>query len=111
MEALKAGPPIPRNTAPNVHGFRHSAASLALANGESAEEVSWQLGHKNSAITRAVYVQEIRTVERQARRRARMEMEYGDVLDSLGEITEPVPPTSRPDVRAVRRTPRGRAIR
>jgi integrase len=78
----------PRDAAPNFHGFRHSAASLALANGESAEEVSWQLGHKNSVVTRAVYVQEIRTVERQAKRRARMESQYGD---ALGVLEEPAP--------------------
>jgi integrase len=85
VQALEAGPPIPRDAAPNFHGFRHSAASLALASGESAEEVSWQLGHKNSVITRAVYVHEIRTVERQARRRARMEAQYDDVLAGLAD--------------------------
>jgi len=89
IQALGAGPPIPRDVAPNFHGFRHSAASLALANGESAEEVSWQLGHKNSVITRAVYVQEIRTVERQTRRRARMEVEYGDALGALEQPPRP----------------------
>ena len=88
--------------APSFHGFRHSAASLALANGESAEEVSWQLGHKNSLVTRAVYVQELRTVERQARRRARMETQYGDALGALEAI--PGPRASQPSakVRAVR---------
>ncbi len=102
LAALEAGPPIPRACAPSFHGFRHSAASLALANGESAEEVSWQLGHKNSLVTRAVYVQELRTVERQARRRARMETQYGDALGALEAI--PGPRASQPSakVRAVR---------
>ena len=97
VAALQAGPPIPRDAAPNFHGFRHSAASLALANGESAEEVAWQLGHKNSLVTRAVYVQEIRTVERQARRRARMEAQYGDALGALEQPSGPLPRASVPD--------------
>jgi integrase len=83
VEAIEAKTAPPRDAAPTFHGFRHSAASLALANGESAEEVSWQLGHKNSVVTRSIYVQELRTVERQAHRRARMESQYGSALDRL----------------------------
>jgi hypothetical protein len=33
-------------------------------------------------VTRSVYVQEIKSAERKARRRANMEMRYGDVLDA-----------------------------
>ena len=87
-----AKPKIPGDAAPNFHGFRHSAASLALSKGESAEEVSWQLGHKNSVVTRAIYVQEIRTVERQARRRSRMESQYADALTAL----DSPPPARQP---------------
>lgn len=60
---------------PCFHSFRHTAASRAIANGESAEEVSWQLGHRNSVVTRA-YIQEIKTTEREARRRDRTEADY-----------------------------------
>ena len=111
VQALGAGPPIPRDAAPNFHGFRHSAASLALANGESAEEVSWQLGHKNSVITRAVYVQEIRTVERQARRRARMEALYGDALGALDAplSTRTFREQPAPDLRPIRQHEPGSA--
>ena len=71
---------VPRGVVPSFHGFRHTAASEAIAAGESAEEVSWQLGHKSSLVTRAVYVQEVKSAERTARRRARMEARYGAVL-------------------------------
>jgi integrase len=54
---------------PTFHSFRHTAASHAIAAGESAEEVSWQLGHRNSIVTRAVYVHELKTADRTARRR------------------------------------------
>jgi integrase len=90
---------IPSDAAPTFHGFRHSAASLALANGESAEEVSWQLGHKNSVVTRMIYVQELRTVERSARRRARMASQYDDALSALD--AEPTP-ASKPAGASVR---------
>jgi integrase len=73
---------VPRGMVPSFHGFRHTAASEAIAAGESAEEVSWQLGRKSSLVTRAVYVQEVKSAERTARRRARMEARYGDVLDA-----------------------------
>jgi integrase len=71
---------VPSGVVPSFHGFRHTAASEAIAAGESAEEVSWQLGHKNSIVTRTVYVQEVKNAERTARRRARMEARYADVL-------------------------------
>jgi integrase len=35
---------VPRGAVPTFHGFRHSAASCAIAQGDSAEEVSRQLG-------------------------------------------------------------------
>lgn len=74
--------PVPRGSVPNFHAFRHTAASEAIADGDGAEEVAWQLGHKNSNVTRAVYVQEIRDAERVARRRARMEARMGSVLEA-----------------------------
>jgi integrase len=73
---------VPRGVVPSFHGFRHTAASEAIAAGESAEEVSWQLGHKSSLVTRAVYVQEVKSAERTARRRARMEARYGSLLET-----------------------------
>jgi integrase len=48
--------PPPRGAVPSFHSFRHSAASEAIAGGETAEEVSWQLGHRNSVVTRSVYI-------------------------------------------------------
>jgi len=75
---------VKRGTVPSFHGFRHTAASEAIAAGESAEEVSWQLGHKNSVVTRSIYVQEIKSAERTARRRARMEARYGSLLEQTG---------------------------
>jgi integrase len=73
---------VPRGAVPNFHSFRHSAASEAIAQGDSAEEVSWQLGHRNSTVTRSVYVQEIKSAERKARRRANMETRYGELLET-----------------------------
>ena len=73
--------PVRRGSVPTFHGFRHTAASEAIAAGDSAEEVSWQLGHKNSVVTRAIYVQEIKSLERTARRRSRLEARYGTILE------------------------------
>ncbi|HVD58911.1 MAG TPA: tyrosine-type recombinase/integrase [Thermoleophilaceae bacterium] len=67
---------------PTFHSFRHTAASHAIAAGESAEEVSWQLGHRNSVVTRAIYVHELKTAERTARRRQRMEAQSALFLSS-----------------------------
>ncbi len=72
--------PVKRGSVPHFHSFRHTAASEAIAAGDGVEEVSWQLGHKSSNVTRAVYVQEVKSAERTAHRRARMEARYGSML-------------------------------
>jgi len=74
--------PVERGAVPNFHAFRHTAASEAIAAGDGAEEVSWQLGHKNSNVTRAVYVQEVKSAERRARMRAKLEARYGSALEA-----------------------------
>jgi integrase len=88
LHDVPEGQPVPKTAAPSFHGFRHSAASEAIAAGESAEEVSWQLGHKSSLVTRAVYVQEIKSAERTAKRRASMAARYGSALEAA-DLSEP----------------------
>lgn len=80
---------LPAGAVPSFHSFRHTAASRAIAAGESAEEVSWQLGHGNSNVTRAVYLHEIRTVERAAQRRGRLGRDYAAALTAAGRLTGP----------------------
>lgn len=79
------GRPVPATprALPNFHSFRHTAASRAIASGESAEEVAWQLGHRNSVVTRAVYIQEIKTADRLAHRRQRAEHAYAELTADL----------------------------
>ncbi|MGI8728604.1 MAG: hypothetical protein ACR2LK_01155, partial [Solirubrobacteraceae bacterium] len=72
---------------PCFHGFRHTAASEAIAAGDGAEEVSWMLGHKNSNVTRAVYVQEIKSAERSAKWRAKIETRYGSLVEATDRIS------------------------
>lgn len=73
---------VPRGELPSFHSFRHSAASQAIAAGDGAEEVSWLLGHRDSTVTRRVYVQEIRSVERSAKRREKLEARNASVLSA-----------------------------
>lgn len=72
--------PVPAKSLPSFHGFRHTAASEAIRDGESAEEVSWQLGHRDSTVTRKVYLREIRTAERSTRRREKFEARAASFL-------------------------------
>ena len=51
----------------------------------SAVPRSWQLGHRNSIVTRAVYVHEIKTSERTARRRQRIEAASAGFLSAQRE--------------------------
>ena len=73
--------PVPRGAVPTFHGFRHTAASYAIADGDTAEEVSWMLRHRDSTITRQVYIHEVQTAERKAKARAKLEARYSSVLD------------------------------
>ena len=66
-----------RNTIPSFHGFRHSAASEAIADGEAIEDVADQLGHTSTIVTETIYRHQIKTAERSARKRARLETRYG----------------------------------
>lgn len=101
--ALQDDPP---GRVPTFHSFRHSAASQAIRDGEGAEEVSWMLGHRNSNVTRAVYLHEIRDAERVAERRARMEARYGSALEALdrssAEQTTTAPEAEVVDMQEVR---------
>jgi hypothetical protein len=81
---------VERSDVPSFHSFRHTAASEAIHAGDSAEEVSWLLGHKDSTVTRRVYVTEIQSVESSTKRRARMEARMGGTLADLG--TGPINP-------------------
>jgi integrase len=94
---IKRKSAVPRGSVPSFHGFRHNAASYAIAAGDSAEEVSWQLGHKHSGITRAVYVQEVKSAERRAQMRAKLEARHGSMLSGLpsGSALEATDDSSR----------------
>jgi hypothetical protein len=74
---------------PCFHSFRHLAASQAICDGDSAEEVSWLLGHKSSVVTRTVYIREIRSEERKTQRRAKMEARYGSMLEAANGSSPP----------------------
>jgi hypothetical protein len=62
-----------------------TAASEAIAAGDGAEEVSWLLGHKDSVTTRRIYIRELQTAERRAKRRAKLEARYGSLLEASVE--------------------------
>jgi hypothetical protein len=50
----------------------------AIHAGESVEEVSWRLGHKNSVTTVKIYAHELKSAKRSAERRAKSDSRYGD---------------------------------
>jgi integrase len=72
--------PVPTNTVPSMHSFRHTVASRALLAGESVDEIAFLLGHRDATVTRVVYVHEIADARRRRMRRSRMTAEYAGVL-------------------------------
>lgn len=95
---------VPRGSVPTFHGFRHSMASEAIAAGDGVEEVSWQLGHKSSVVTRSIYIHEVKSAERTARRRARMEDRYGPLLRDAESAPQPKPKIGPAEVVELRST-------
>ncbi|HEX2071013.1 MAG TPA: tyrosine-type recombinase/integrase [Thermoleophilaceae bacterium] len=81
--ALHSEASVPRGAVPSFHSFRHTAASHALVAGDTAEEVSWMLRHKTPAVTRAIYLHEVRTAERSARTRTQVERRYQSALTRI----------------------------
>ncbi len=75
---------VPKGAVPSLHSFRHTYASDAISRGDGTEEVSWDLGHRDSTVTRRVYIAEVRSAERSARRRQRNEDRDADRLAKLG---------------------------
>ncbi len=102
--ALHEGRPIKRGELPTFHGFRHTAASQAIHDGDSAEEVSWQLGHRSSLVTRAIYITEIQSAEREAKRREKMEARYGSVLEAATRSRQSQAPRSEAEILKLRRS-------
>jgi integrase len=74
---------VERGVLPSFHSFRHTAASQVIEDGDNVEEASWLLGHKDSTVTRRVYVDEIKSRERSSKRRAKLEARMGPTLSSL----------------------------
>ena len=72
--------PVPAGSLPSMHSFRHTVASRALLAGGSVDDVAFLLGHRDTTITRVVYVREIADARRRSMRRSRMVAEYGGVL-------------------------------
>jgi integrase len=66
-----------RNTIPSWHSFRHSSASEAIADGDPIEDVADRLGHKSTVVTETIYRHEIKSAERSAAKRAKLEQRYG----------------------------------
>lgn len=73
----------PRNSVPSWHSLRHSAASEAIHAGDSVEEVSWRIGHKNSITTSRISVRGLKSAKRSAERRSKLESRYGDRWQQL----------------------------
>jgi len=81
------------------------SASNVIAEGGGAEEAAWLLGHKDSTVTRHVYVEEIKSAERSSKRRSKLEARMGSTLSALGSLhgrattdedrSEPTPETGK----------------
>ena len=71
---------VPAGAVPSIHSFRHTVASRALLAGESIDEVTFLLGHRDATVTRVVYVREIADARRRQMLRSRMTAEDAGAL-------------------------------
>ncbi len=73
---------------PTFHELRHGHASAWIAEGGDLVELSARLGHRDPAITAAVYSHEFEAAARSDQRRARLDAMYGSDDGSLVAATE-----------------------
>ena len=83
--------PVPAGSVPTIHAIRHTAASRAIHDGESVEQVSFRLGHKNSITTASIYIREIKTAKKQAEEKAALTTRFGSVVSAAARRNEQKP--------------------
>lgn len=80
--------PVVRGSVPTFHSFRHTFVTRAVRAGDSIEDIAPLLGHKNSIVTRTVYLHDIKDAQREQTRRSKIAAEYASVL-KLATSTAP----------------------
>lgn len=80
--------PVKRGELPSFHSFRHRLASDTVAEGGSAEEAAWLLGHKDATVTQRIYVHEIKSAQRSAKRRRQLERRIGATLGAVADLEQ-----------------------
>ena len=93
LEAVERGGQVVEH-APTFHNLRHSHGSALIAAGWDIEEVSARLGHANVATTMRAYVHEYEAARRSDDRRNRLAALYAEDDQALGEVVQPLRPTS-----------------
>jgi integrase len=81
---------------PTFHELRHAHASAWIAAGGDLVELSARLGHRDPAITAAVYSHDFEAAARSDQRRARLDALYGADDGSLMAATEVNGPQTPP---------------
>ena len=74
--------PVPSGSVPTVHSIRHTAASRAIHDGDSAEDVAFQLGHRSSVVTASIYIHELKSAKRSSEQRAKLTTRFGSLMEA-----------------------------
>lgn len=73
--------------APTFHELRHAHASAWIASGGDLVELSARLGHRDPAVTAAIYSHEFEAAARSDQRRTRLDGIYGSDSESIPQET------------------------
>ena len=96
----KAGLEVDGQRSPTFHELRHAHASAWIAAGGDLVELSARLGHRDPAITAAIYSHEFEAQARSGERRTRLDAMYGADGGSnvaATEVNGQQPRTATPD--------------